>query len=148
MAGTVEDRFTRASGVARFNPDGTPDVAFGDDGTGRVTVDFTGPTGSPREDVAGGMALQADGGIVLVGSTYDFYASTDYDFALARFQGDAIPNRPPTARRPPVTTRWPAPRTPRWSSTPRRYSRTTPIRTQGRCSGSPPSPRRPTPTAP
>ena len=47
-------------GLARLTPDGSPDPTFGGDGT--VVTDLT-----PSSDVANGMALQADGKILLVG---------------------------------------------------------------------------------
>ena len=54
-----------ALAVARYNPDGTPDNGFGPDGTGQVTVQV-GAHG--YDDVANGIAIQADGSIVLAGS--------------------------------------------------------------------------------
>ncbi|MEV6050381.1 calcium-binding protein [Streptomyces sp. NPDC052107] len=64
--------------VARYNTDGSLDTTF--NGTGAVTTDFGG-----GEDVAFGVALQADGKIVAAGSTNAFGG---LDFALARYNLD------------------------------------------------------------
>ncbi|MER6352930.1 delta-60 repeat domain-containing protein, partial [Streptomyces sp. NPDC001634] len=63
--------------VARYNTDGSLDPTF--NGTGAVTTDFGG------EDLALGVALQADGKIVAVGFTSVFGSD---DFALARYNTD------------------------------------------------------------
>jgi uncharacterized delta-60 repeat protein len=73
--GTGSDFF-----VARFTPDGQLDTSFSFDG--RVTIDFDGGTGS---DQAASLALQSDGRIVVVGSTYD---GSQTDIAVARLAGD------------------------------------------------------------
>ena len=65
-------------GVARFNSDGTLDASFG--GDGKVMTDFT--SGS---DYAPGVAIQADGKIVVVGTAGSW---PDTKFALARFNSD------------------------------------------------------------
>jgi uncharacterized delta-60 repeat protein len=62
--------------VARFNPGGTPDTTFSDDGI--ATADFNG-----GEDIGLAVALQTDGKIVVVGSTAPNF--TGRDFAIARF---------------------------------------------------------------
>jgi len=49
--------------VARFNVDGTLDTSFGQSGTGTVLTDFYGD----NDHAWGGLALQADGRIVVVG---------------------------------------------------------------------------------
>ncbi len=49
--------------VARFNSQGTLDTTFGPDGTGIVLTDFHGG----KDYAWGGLALQADGRIVVVG---------------------------------------------------------------------------------
>jgi hypothetical protein len=49
--------------VGRFNSNGTPDTTFGSDGTGIVLTDFYGG----NDHAWGGLARQADGGIVVVG---------------------------------------------------------------------------------
>jgi uncharacterized delta-60 repeat protein len=63
--------------VARFDRDGTLDTTFG--GNGKVTTAFTG-----GEDGARDVAIQADGRIVVVGST-DLG-----EFALARYDVDGV----------------------------------------------------------
>ena len=62
--------------VARFNDDGSLDNTF--DVDGRVTTSFSG-----GDDVGSGIAVQADGKIVVVGTSDD--GSGDSDFAVARF---------------------------------------------------------------
>lgn len=64
--------------VARYNSDGTLDTSFGT--SGKVTTDFAGADDLPIEPSA--IALQGDGKIVVVGSTF---VDDVYDFALARF---------------------------------------------------------------
>ena len=66
--------------LARYNSDGTLDGSFG--GGGKVTTDFT-----PWGDGASGVAIQADGRIVVVGTA----AGQQYEdtkFALARYNSD------------------------------------------------------------
>jgi hypothetical protein len=65
--------------LVRYNPDGTPDATFGTAGDGKVTTDF----GSPAEEAALGVALQADGKIVLAGDAGN-------NFALARYDGGGL----------------------------------------------------------
>jgi uncharacterized delta-60 repeat protein len=60
--------------VARYNPDGSLDTAFS--GDGKLTTDF----GSPY-DYAFGVAIQADGKIVVAGHS-------NGDFAVARYNAD------------------------------------------------------------
>jgi uncharacterized delta-60 repeat protein len=74
VAGSVGSTTNRRVGVVRYLANGTRDTTFGDNG--RVTMDF-GPDGGG----AAGMAIQADGKIVLVGSTGS-------DFAIARLNVD------------------------------------------------------------
>jgi uncharacterized delta-60 repeat protein len=62
--------------LARYNPDGTPDAAFGNGG--EVSTDFLG-----LEDDAFTVLLQPDGKIVAVGSAND--PATFYDFAAVRY---------------------------------------------------------------
>lgn len=66
--------------VARFTANGALDSSFSFDG--RVTIDFDGGAGS---DVCLGIALQADGKVVVVGSTS---TGSGNDFAIARLNGD------------------------------------------------------------
>jgi hypothetical protein len=56
------------------------DTSFG--GDGKVTTDFSGAA-----DYAGGMVVQSDGKIVVVGLS--FQGGTGYDFALARYEGNS-----------------------------------------------------------
>jgi uncharacterized delta-60 repeat protein len=65
--------------LARYNPNGTPDVTFG--GDGRVTTNFT--TG---DDVAAGVAVQANGKIVAAGTAFADCGCNR--FALARYNAD------------------------------------------------------------
>jgi uncharacterized delta-60 repeat protein len=62
--------------LARYNPDGTPDAAFGNGG--KVSTDFLG-----LEDDAFSILIQPDGKIVAVGSAND--PATFYDFAAVRY---------------------------------------------------------------
>ncbi len=73
-------------GVARYNTDGSLDPSFGASATGLVTTDF-----SVTFDSAMGMAIQADGNIVVVGSTFGRPTVGGADFALARYQGTPPP---------------------------------------------------------
>src|SRR5207253_2915603 len=62
--------------LARYNPDGTPDAAFGNGG--QVSTDFVG-----MEDDAFSVLIQSDGKIVAVGSANS--PATYYDFAAVRY---------------------------------------------------------------
>jgi uncharacterized delta-60 repeat protein len=61
--------------LARYNADGSLDTTF--DGDGKVTTDFGAP------DYLGGIAIQADGKIVVAGSSWQ--TDTSHDFAVARY---------------------------------------------------------------
>ena len=65
--------------VARFNPDGSPDLSFGG-GDGRARAGFGAITGARAMDVT------SDGRIVVTGE------SADGDFAVARFLADGAPD--------------------------------------------------------
>ena len=69
--------------LARFNPDGSPDSAFGTNGL--ASTDFNSNT-----DSAYAVVQQPDGKILLGGSAYggDAPSGTLYDFALARYNPD------------------------------------------------------------
>lgn len=69
--------------VARFTPDGDLDTTFSFDG--RVSVDFDGGGGA---DTAMGLALHADGRIVIVGTTSPDGSSQGEDFAIAQLMPD------------------------------------------------------------
>ncbi|MBI2440039.1 MAG: hypothetical protein HYV35_01575, partial [Lentisphaerae bacterium] len=63
-------------GLARYTTTGTLDTAFGTNGTGIMTTDIS------SNDFVGGVAIQTDGKIVVVG---DSRTTNKYDFALARY---------------------------------------------------------------
>ena len=65
--------------LERYNPDGSPDVTFGNDG--QVTTDFDG-----FNDDAFSILIQSDGKLVAVGSAKN--PANFYDFALARYLSD------------------------------------------------------------
>lgn len=76
------ERFT----IARYNSNGTIDNTFGTNGT--VINDF---------DIAvgfGGVKLQSDGSIVLVGGTRLPSGGLNSDFIIARYLGDGTPTTP------------------------------------------------------
>lgn len=72
--------------VARFNADGTPDSSFGSNG--RTAIDFG------AKDYCSGLALQADGRIVLSGTTFNSALPVGGDamFAIARLNADGTPD--------------------------------------------------------
>lgn len=72
VAGQTDTGVSIDFALARYNPDGSLDAAFGSGG--RVTTNFTGSS----DDVASAVALQLDGKIVVAGGT-------DENFALARY---------------------------------------------------------------
>ncbi len=82
VAGTVDNLNTGFDfAVARFNSDGTLDTTF--DGDGLVTTHV-----GSGDDHARGVAVQADGKIVVVGSA--FGAGGDEDFAVVRYNSDGV----------------------------------------------------------
>jgi len=68
--------------VARLNTDGTLDTSFAGDGMKTINLKGT------RWDRAGGVAIQADGKIVMAGSSYVDFAATDPRFVAARLNSD------------------------------------------------------------
>jgi uncharacterized delta-60 repeat protein len=78
VGGTAQTSNKKDFALARFNTDGTPDNNFS--GDGYVTIDF-----SSTDDSFFGLALQADGKIVAVGSNYDNVRDR---LAMARFNPD------------------------------------------------------------
>ncbi len=74
-----EDNSNTDFALARYNPDGTPDMTFGDDG--QVTTDFDG-----FNDDAFSILVQSDGKLVAVGSAKN--PANFYDFAAARYLSD------------------------------------------------------------
>ncbi len=69
-------------GIARYNADGSPDTAFGGDGS--VMTNLT-----RGNDFAAGLAIQADGRVVVGGRAGRFGGR----FALARYRSDGIADR-------------------------------------------------------
>jgi uncharacterized delta-60 repeat protein len=69
--------------VARYNSDGTLDATFG--GDGKVTTQFT-----RHDDPVAGLAIQADGRIVVSGGAA--FDGLNADFALARYNTDGTLN--------------------------------------------------------
>jgi uncharacterized delta-60 repeat protein len=67
--------------LARFNSDGSLDNSFGTGG--KVVTAFQSSSSS-----ANTLALQADGKLVVAGYTYNAAASTESDFAIARYTSD------------------------------------------------------------
>jgi uncharacterized delta-60 repeat protein len=67
-------------GVARYNSDGSLDTTFGTGG--RVTTDFAG-----RSDVGAAITVQPDGKILVAGGA-DLGASSNFDFALVRYNSN------------------------------------------------------------
>ena len=68
--------------VARLNPDGSLDSSFSGDGKQTVAFDLS----SNVRDVAGAVAIQSDGKIVVVGTAER--SSGNSDFAVARLKSD------------------------------------------------------------
>lgn len=82
LAGTTYDSTTSDDfALMRFHVNGTLDTSFGNGG--KVRTDF----GAKKQDTATGVAIQADGMIVVVGYT-DIGGSTNYEFALARYNAN------------------------------------------------------------
>ena len=75
----IDSTTGRDFAIVRFNSDGTLDASFGSGG--KVTTDI-GSTG----DYAGGLALQADGKLVVSG--YRQHAGGGFDYALVRYNTD------------------------------------------------------------
>lgn len=67
--------------LARYNPDGSVDAAFG--AAGQVAVSFSG-----IQDEAADLELQIDGKIVVVGASRPGGINSRDDFAIARFNAD------------------------------------------------------------
>jgi uncharacterized delta-60 repeat protein len=82
VAGEVAnaDRSEYDFGVARFLPDGRPDLSFGT--LGCATLDFH------NADIARAVALQPDGKIVVAGHT----GTGNVNFLVARFNADGTPD--------------------------------------------------------
>ncbi|MBA3544794.1 MAG: hypothetical protein H0T83_10210 [Chthoniobacterales bacterium] len=76
VAFSSDDSSDTDFGIARYNPDGTPDLTFGSGG--QITTDFDG-----FNDDAFSVLIQPDGKIVAVGSAKN--PANFYDFAAARY---------------------------------------------------------------
>lgn len=72
---------TRDFALARYNSDGSLDIAF--DGDGKVTTDFD--SGALFSDIAHAVAVQANGKIIAAGGSLG-------NFALARYNSDGSPD--------------------------------------------------------
>ena len=83
----VAGRTDAGFALARYNPNGTPDTSFS--GDGKQTTAF----GNAQDDVATGVAIQADGRIVAGGYTFRNGGTTQHDFALARYNPDGSLDR-------------------------------------------------------
>jgi uncharacterized delta-60 repeat protein len=79
---------SRDFALARLNADGSLDASFADGG--KKLIDF-----APAADEGRGVALQADGKIIVAGSAPQ--SGSGLDFVLARLLGDQVANSPPTA---------------------------------------------------
>ncbi len=86
LAGSATTGATTVFALARYNSNGTLDTSFQDPNVGRtgtatpagtVTTSFNGDT-----DVGNGVVIQADGKIVVVGTSKN---QTSHDFAVARY---------------------------------------------------------------
>lgn len=82
------------SGLVRYNADGSLDLNFAD--AGKVTNCF----GSENEQ-AYNVAIQNDGKVVVTGYSSN---GSNYDFAVARYEGIDTTTRPPTLTTPPPNT--------------------------------------------
>jgi uncharacterized delta-60 repeat protein len=78
------DPTTMDFAVTRYNPDGSPDQAFGNGG--KQTTDFFG-----NQDQAYRVAIQADGKIVVVG--YATRVNKSITLAIARYNPDGTPDQ-------------------------------------------------------
>lgn len=79
VAGSARNGAFLDFALARFLPDGNPDASFGSGG--KTATDFAG-----TEDTVEDIALQSDGKIVAVGST--FHKATKSNFAIARYKAN------------------------------------------------------------
>jgi uncharacterized delta-60 repeat protein len=80
VAGSSRNGTNTDFAVARYNPNGALDTSF--DGDGRLTTAF-----GAFDDHASEVVVQSDGKIVAAGASYN---GADQDFAVARYEGDAI----------------------------------------------------------
>lgn len=71
LAGSTDKAQDYRLGLVRFNADGSLDETFGGDGTGMVSPNLNG-----QDSFGEGVALQADGKIILVGRTYPTFTTS------------------------------------------------------------------------
>jgi len=84
LAGDRYANNTSLFAIARFNPDGSLDPGFSFDGKLSTSI-------GPESDVIYGVAIQADGKIVVAGQS-NLPAPSISDFALARYMPDGTPD--------------------------------------------------------
>ncbi|MFT6765516.1 MAG: putative delta-60 repeat protein, partial [Alteromonas naphthalenivorans] len=72
--------------LARYNADGIPDNTFGDNS---LSTNWTRTDFGNGADIIFAMQIQADGKIIVAGHSRN---GTNYDFALARYNADGIPD--------------------------------------------------------
>jgi uncharacterized delta-60 repeat protein len=84
---TFEPSGKTGVGVARFNPDSSPDLLFGSAGAAVMET-----TPSLRVVYPIGVAIQGDGGILVAGWSDRVFAF-ESGLALARFRADGVPDR-------------------------------------------------------
>ena len=86
VTGLAGDVSNYAFALARYSADGSPDLAFGPDGNGRVVTDVT-----PVSDHPVAVAIAPGGQILVAGTNGDFgTSSTAGDFLLVRYTPDGI----------------------------------------------------------
>jgi len=111
--------------LVHLNPNGSPDTDLG--AGGKITTDFGG-----ADDTAQGVAVQADGNIILAGTAY-LGPTRREDFALARYQGSIGVPPGPTRPIPSPYRPKPAPTsTPKANPTPNPAPTATPPATASR----------------
>jgi len=72
--------------VARYHPDGSPDLSFGPDGAGRVSTDVM-----PHQETAQALAFTPDGSILVAGTSSEFGTiSTSGELLLVRYTPDGL----------------------------------------------------------
>jgi uncharacterized delta-60 repeat protein len=83
VAGTASNGANNDFALLRYNADGSLDTSFG--AGGKVVLDF-----AKSDDLAKAVVIQGDGKIVVAGSSNNISAAatTNQDFALARFNAD------------------------------------------------------------
>jgi len=82
VSGSTDTGADRDFALARYNPDGSLDTSFDNDG--RVTTDIFGGS----DDIGHAIVLQPDGKIIVVGSSV---TSTSYEFSMVRYNPNGSP---------------------------------------------------------